>query len=67
MSDEEGKYTNFKIDFFLGKQRFLGVIALDEDGIIRMPDTSFEPNPQGLGNELFRVMMKNRDRIAQVC
>lgn len=39
---------------------------LDEDGVIKMPDINFEPNPNGLGDELFKVMVKNGDKIAQV-
>lgn len=64
MSDEEG-------ELFQIQSQFLVIIAiaeivLDKDGIIKMPDINFEPNPNGLGDELFKVMAKNGDKIAQV-
>lgn len=39
---------------------------MGEDGVIRMPDIDFEPNPNGLGDELFQVMRKHKNKVAQV-
>ncbi|XP_022910019.2 luciferin 4-monooxygenase-like [Onthophagus taurus] len=40
---------------------------LGEDNIIRGCDLQFEPNPGGLGVELFQKMKKNKYYTAQIC
>lgn len=37
-----------------------------ENNIIKMPDTNYVPNPDGLGCELFKRMKKHKDLVAQV-
>lgn len=61
-----------KVNYYLNllvfyNSHLLENIVLDEDGVIRMEDINFEPNSNGLGDELFRAMIKNKDKIAQVC
>lgn len=51
---------------------FWDVFVLEEiefsaDGIIKPADVNVELNPSGLGHELFCVMRKNRNKLAQVC
>lgn len=41
-------------------------ITLDETGVIKTPGISFEPNPNGLGDELFRAMNEHSEKTAQI-